>query len=61
MATIFLFPVKEQQQPTTICTGCSKSIRGDYWEVGVPKEQGKEYLALCNSCNDELMKHGVVL
>lgn len=64
MATIIPFPQQHQHvYSTTVCAGCHQPLPDDYWELTLPPTTGLivEHLALCDPCNDELMKHGVVL
>ena len=68
MAVIIPFPLKntiaagEGARPKLPeCAGCHQDLPGDYWEVGIPAGDSKEYLALCDSCNADMLKHGVIL
>ena len=63
MATVIPFPQQQQHIFTvTNCAGCQEVVTDSYWEVSIPKEGNKmEHIALCDECNEELMKHGVVL
>ena len=63
MATIIPFPINNNQQQPSLkhCAGCSSVIKGDYWEVGLPQGSKKEYLALCEDCNQDMLDHGVIL
>lgn len=63
MAVVIPFP-QQQQHIFAVkqCAGCQKPVTDSYWEVDIPKEKNiVEHIALCDSCNEELMKHGVVL
>lgn len=66
MAKILPFPKQLQQQQPVFevdhCAGCQEGIEGDYWEVTIPLADGRQkHIALCDDCNEEVIKHGVVL
>lgn len=63
MAQILEFPKQPQSlYAVDQCAGCQKDIQGDYWEVTIPLADGREkHIALCDDCNEEVIKHGVSL
>lgn len=64
MADILMFPKKKQQHIYLLdhCAGCGYAVTGDYWEVTIPlATHAAKHIALCDDCNEEVIKQGVSL
>lgn len=69
MAVIIPFPLRtsEEDSGSSVnslrCSGCSSVLVSDHWEIVLPAVAAatREIVTLCESCNADLLSHGVVL
>lgn len=60
MSKVISLGAKQHEYDVEKCAGCGKKIKGDYRDISMEFEKKVKHIALCDSCYQISLDHGVI-